>query len=77
LEEAAEGWLAAFNEHESGALTDLVNFVLRSAGCDLEVSIEDIEDPDNCAGRLSDLQDEFQAVCCSGLHHAMSLLIAL
>ncbi|KAG9750051.1 STAG-domain-containing protein, partial [Aureobasidium melanogenum] len=61
LEEAAEGWLAAFNEHESGALTDLVNFVLRSAGCDLEVSVEDIEDPDNCAGRLSDLQDEFQA----------------
>ncbi|KAK6006893.1 hypothetical protein QM012_005901 [Aureobasidium pullulans] len=61
LEEAAEGWLAAFNEHESGAVADLVNFVLRSAGCDLEVTNEDIEDPDNCAGKLSDLQDEFQA----------------
>ncbi|KAI4852567.1 STAG-domain-containing protein [Aureobasidium sp. EXF-8845] len=61
LEEAAEGWLAAFNEHESAAVADLVNFVLRSAGCELEVSSEDIEDPDNCANRLGDLQDEFQA----------------
>ncbi|KAI4722157.1 STAG-domain-containing protein [Aureobasidium sp. EXF-10727] len=61
LEEVAEGWLAAFNEHESGAVADLVNFVLRSAGCELEVTNEDIEDPDNCAGKLGDLQDEFQA----------------
>lgn len=45
-------------------MADLVNFVLRSAGCDLEVTHEDIEDPDNCAGKLGDLQEEFQAVCC-------------
>jgi cohesin complex subunit SA-1/2 len=44
-------------------VADLVNFVLRSAGCELEVSDEDIEDPDNCANRLGDLQEEFQAVC--------------
>ncbi|KEQ82553.1 STAG-domain-containing protein [Aureobasidium pullulans EXF-150] len=61
LDEAAEDWLKSFEEHESRAVADLVNFVLRSAGCDLEVTHEDIEDPDNCAGKLGDLQEEFQA----------------
>lgn len=40
----------------------MVNFVLKCAGCDLQVTHEDIEDPDNCASKLGDLQDEFQAV---------------
>ncbi|KAI5251427.1 STAG-domain-containing protein [Aureobasidium subglaciale] len=61
LDEVAIEWLASFTEHESRAVADLVNFVLRSAGCELQVTSEDIEDPDNCASKLGDLQDEFQA----------------
>jgi cohesin complex subunit SA-1/2 len=43
-------------------MRDFVNFVLRCAGCDLEVTTDDIEDQDNVTGKLSDLQEEFQAV---------------
>lgn len=39
----------------------MVNFVLKSAGCDLKVTDHDIEDPDNCTNKLEDLQGEFQA----------------
>ncbi|KAI9655938.1 MAG: hypothetical protein M1831_004783 [Alyxoria varia] len=55
------GWLERFKEHESKAVAEIVNFVLRCASCEIEVDEHDIEDPDNCTGRLSDIQDEFQA----------------
>lgn len=35
--------------------------MLRCAGCALKVTDHDVEDPDNCTGRLEDLQGEFQA----------------
>jgi cohesin complex subunit SA-1/2 len=43
-------------------MTELINLVIRSAGCKIEVSQDDINDPDNCATRLQDIQEEFQAV---------------
>jgi cohesin complex subunit SA-1/2 len=43
-------------------MTELVNFVLKSAGCDLRVTEDDINDPENVEGRLGDLQEEYQAV---------------
>ncbi|KAL1304196.1 hypothetical protein AAFC00_000619 [Neodothiora populina] len=61
LHSVASEWLKSFEHHESQAVADLINFVLKSAGCDLKVSNHDIEDPDNCTGRLEDLQGEFQA----------------
>lgn len=42
-------------------MCELVNFVLNCTGCDLQVDVHDIEDPDNVTGKLTDLQDEFQA----------------
>ena len=60
-EEAAVEWLEKYDDHQANAMTDLVNFVLRCAGCELKVDVHDIEDPDNATGKLSDLQDEFGA----------------
>ena len=43
-------------------MKELVNMVLKSAGCNLTVSDDDINDPENVEGKVTDLQDEFQAV---------------
>ena len=42
-------------------MADLVNYVLKCTGCDLQVDEHDIEDPDNVTGKLTDLQEEYQA----------------
>jgi len=62
LESVASEWLRRFKTHESNAITEIVNLVLRCTGCEIEVAPTDIEDPDNCTNRLKDIQDEFQAV---------------
>lgn len=62
LESVASEWLRRFRTHESNAITEIVNLVLRCTGCEIEVVATDIEDPDNCTNRLKDIQDEFQAV---------------
>jgi cohesin complex subunit SA-1/2 len=43
-------------------MKDLVNFVLKASGCDLEIDEHDIQDQDNVTGKLTDLQEEYQAV---------------
>ncbi|KAI1960370.1 cohesin complex subunit [Ophidiomyces ophidiicola] len=57
---AAE-WLTKYEQHNIDAMCDLVNFVLRCSGTVLKVDEHDIEDVDNVAGRLNDLQEEYQA----------------
>ena len=57
---AAE-WVSKYEERNTDAMCDLVNFVLRCTGCEFQVDIHDIEDPDNVPSKLSDLQDEYQA----------------
>ncbi|KAL9051225.1 MAG: hypothetical protein Q9162_006152 [Coniocarpon cinnabarinum] len=61
LDSVAADWLRRFAAHEANALAELVNLVLRCAGCEIEVDGHDIEDPDNATNKLSDIQDEFQA----------------
>ncbi|CZT19110.1 uncharacterized protein RCC_04956 [Ramularia collo-cygni] len=61
IDEVVKEWLAAFEEHESRALADVINFVLKSAGCNGKLTEFDIEDPDGATARLTDLQDEHQA----------------
>ena len=60
LEDIAAAWLESFEARETQALADVMNFVLRVTGCESEVSDHDIEDPDGCTNRLTDLQDEYQ-----------------
>jgi cohesin complex subunit SA-1/2 len=61
-EEVARQWLARYEENNQEALTELINFIFQSAGCSVQVSVHDINDPDNVDGRLADMQEEFQAV---------------
>lgn len=58
-----------FNKHESNAVKELVNLVLLSAGCTIEVNSHDIEDPDHCANKLADIQEEFQSVSFPRIAH--------
>lgn len=75
LNDVASEWLKSFEESESQAVADLVNFVLKSAGCDLKVTDHDIEDPDNCTDKLEDIQGEFQAVSYLAFTHSFYLHI--
>ena len=62
LDDVVTEWIRHFHEHESRAVADLVNFVLKCTGCSLQISEHDIEDPDSATNKIADLQDEFQAV---------------
>lgn len=57
---AAE-WVSRYHDHNSNAMAELVNFVLKCTGCPLQVDSNDIEDVDNVTGKLTDLQEEYQA----------------
>lgn len=71
LEDVATEWLRQFDEHESRAVSELVNFVLKCAGCDLKVDEHDIEDPDGCTNKLRDLQEEYEQVSARTLPQMM------
>ncbi|KAI9762085.1 MAG: hypothetical protein M1835_008075 [Candelina submexicana] len=62
LEAAAAEWATQWDQHNTNAMRDLVNFVLKCTGCDLQIDVHDIEDPDNVTSKLTDLQDEYQAL---------------
>ncbi|KAG6014124.1 hypothetical protein E4U43_006903 [Claviceps pusilla] len=56
----AQQWLAKYKENNAAALADLINSILQCAGCDLEVTVDDIHDPENIPNRLVDLQNVYQ-----------------
>ena len=56
----AADWIMRYNQNNSDAITELVNFVLKCTGCDSEVDVHDIEDPDNVTSKLTDLQEEYK-----------------
>lgn len=57
---AAE-WITKYDQHNANAMCELVNLVLKCTGCNLEVDVHDIEDPDNAPSKLQDIQEEYQA----------------
>ncbi|KAL1589997.1 hypothetical protein WHR41_01406 [Cladosporium halotolerans] len=61
LQEIAKEWRQSFDQHESSALAEVINFVLRAAGCTSKVTEHDIEDPDAVSSKIEDLQNEYQA----------------
>ena len=61
-EDVAEQFLANYEDDKARAVKEMVNLVLKSAGCDLQVSDDDIQDTENVGGRLGELQEEYQAV---------------
>ncbi|KAH6686163.1 STAG domain-containing protein [Plectosphaerella plurivora] len=56
----ADSWREKYQKDDAAALKDLVNFVLRCCGCELEVTEDDIRDPDNSEDRLTELQELFK-----------------
>ncbi|KAL8739588.1 MAG: hypothetical protein Q9190_007622, partial [Brigantiaea leucoxantha] len=42
-------------------MCELVNLVIKCTGCDLEVDVHEIEDPDNATSKLEDLQNAYHA----------------
>ncbi|KAI4112046.1 MAG: hypothetical protein LQ339_000053 [Xanthoria mediterranea] len=61
VDAVAAEWITRYNEHNANAMCELINFVLKCTGCDLEVDVHDIEDPDNAQSKLEDLLKEYQA----------------
>ncbi|PVH74263.1 STAG-domain-containing protein [Cadophora sp. DSE1049] len=59
-EDVVTRWLSAYNEDNFSSLADLVNLVLRSAGCEIGITSDDVNDEDNVMNRLADIQEEHQ-----------------
>lgn len=50
--------MTRYEQNSSDAICDLINFVLKCTGCDLQIDMHDVEDPDNATSKLTDLQEE-------------------
>src|SRR6266480_3226546 len=61
VDTVATEWLNRFKDHESRAVADLFNFILKCAGCDHKIESYDVEDPDHFTDKLGDIQEEYQA----------------
>ncbi|ESZ90777.1 hypothetical protein SBOR_8848 [Sclerotinia borealis F-4128] len=59
-DEVVSNFLEKYAQDGPGAVAELINFVLKSAGCDLQITEDDINDSDNVNGRIADLQEEHQ-----------------
>ncbi|KAK4242547.1 hypothetical protein C8A03DRAFT_29309 [Achaetomium macrosporum] len=58
-DKVATEWYHKYQADDAAAVTDLVNCILLSAGCDQQVTQDDIRDPENCSNRLADLQNVY------------------
>ncbi|KAI9891461.1 MAG: hypothetical protein M1814_002780 [Vezdaea aestivalis] len=61
LDSVAANWLSTYQQNNSHAMRDLVNFLLKCSGCDLKVTEYDIQDQDHVSEKIVDLQEEYQA----------------
>jgi cohesin complex subunit SA-1/2 len=59
----ATTWLAQYEADNTASMTDLVNCILKSAGCEMKVTEDDVNDPDNIPSKLDEMQDEYKGVC--------------
>ncbi|KAK4177937.1 STAG domain-containing protein [Triangularia setosa] len=58
-DKVATEWYHKYQADDAAAVMELVNCVLLSAGCDQQVTPDDIRDPENCSNRLADLQNVY------------------
>jgi hypothetical protein len=63
----AKNWLDRYTEDNTASMMDLVNCILKCAGCELRVTEDDVNDPDNIASRVDDMQEEFKGVRLSSI----------
>lgn len=55
-------WLNKYDADNTASMMDLVNCVLKCTGCDIKITEDDINDPDNVPNRLGDIQEEYKDV---------------
>ncbi|SCV69509.1 BQ2448_2529 [Microbotryum intermedium] len=60
LETTVEDWFEQYSEEPGPAMAELVNFLLRSCGCNSSVDEHQAVDEDGVVETLSDIQDEFK-----------------
>ncbi|OAA64641.1 nuclear cohesin complex subunit [Niveomyces insectorum RCEF 264] len=58
--DVAARWYERYQSNNQAAVADLVNCILSAAGCDHHVTEDDINDPDNCSNRLTELQSIYE-----------------
>ncbi|KIH86953.1 cohesin complex subunit SA-1/2 [Sporothrix brasiliensis 5110] len=59
-DDVAGRWYERYQTNNQAAVADLVNCILSAAGCDYHVTEDDINDPDNCSNRLTELQGIYE-----------------
>lgn len=62
LEDVVSRWLSRFHEGEERAVAEIVNLVLRAAGCDSRVDEVEVANPDDAPERVQEIQEEFSTV---------------
>ncbi|KAL9045431.1 MAG: hypothetical protein Q9214_001523, partial [Letrouitia sp. 1 TL-2023] len=61
IEGVVAEWITRYDQNNTNAMCDLINFVIRCTGCGLQVNVHDIEDPDHATSKLEELQDAYHA----------------
>lgn len=56
--ETAKGWVDGFGHTPLQCVKDLVNLILKSSGCEVEIPIHEIEEPDTAPATLNQLQSQ-------------------
>ncbi|KAI8966164.1 STAG-domain-containing protein [Daldinia sp. FL1419] len=59
-DDVAANWFQRYQQDDAKALTEVINCVLLAAGCEQQLTEDDIRDPDNSANRLSELEEAYQ-----------------
>lgn len=57
---AAAEWLTQYQQDQTVAMRDLVNFILKCTGTDLGIEDSDITDVDHAPDRIADIQNQYQ-----------------
>ncbi|KAI1761442.1 STAG-domain-containing protein [Hypoxylon sp. FL1150] len=59
-DDVAAHWFQRYQQDDAIALADIMNCVLLAAGCEQQLTEDDIRDPDNSANKLSELEDVYR-----------------
>ncbi|KAI0434528.1 hypothetical protein F5Y09DRAFT_234138 [Xylaria sp. FL1042] len=59
-DDVAGHWFQRYQNDDVKALTELVNCVLLAAGCEQQLTEDDIGDPENSANRLTELEEAYE-----------------
>ncbi|KAI1438720.1 hypothetical protein GGR50DRAFT_297212 [Xylaria sp. CBS 124048] len=59
-DDVAAHWFRNYQNNDAKALTELINCVLLAAGCEHQLTEDDIRDPENSANKLTELEEAYE-----------------